>query len=59
MLDEPAELKPNAKVKVIAPDAEEDVTRDFARLSEPAFQKIWGQPARCRLRQTLIAARSF
>ena len=44
VLDEPAELKPNAKVKVIAPDAEDDVTRDFARLSEPAFQKIWDNP---------------
>ena len=44
VLDEPAELKPNAKVKVIAPDVEDDVARDFARLSEPAFQKIWDNP---------------
>ena len=44
VLDEPAELKPNDKVKVIAPDADEDVVRDFARLSEPAFHKIWDNP---------------
>jgi len=44
VLDEPADLKPNDKVKVIAPDADEEVVRDFARLSEPAFQKIWDNP---------------
>jgi len=43
VLDEPADLKPNDKVKVIAPDGD-DVTRDFARLSESAFQKIWDNP---------------
>ena len=44
VLDEPADLKPNDKVKVIAPDADEELVRDFARLSEPAFQKIWDNP---------------
>ena len=44
VLDEPAHLKPNARVKVIAPDADEtesDSAADFARLSEPAFRAIW------------------
>ena len=46
VLDEPSQLKPNAKVKVIAADIEEgsDLTGDFARLSEPAFAKIWNNP---------------
>jgi hypothetical protein len=40
VLDEPAKLKPNDKVKVIA-DGDDDLTVDFARLSESSFQKIW------------------
>ena len=47
VLDEPAQLKPNAKVKVIAADADETdggLTEACARLSEPAFQKIWDNP---------------
>jgi hypothetical protein len=47
VLDEPAGLKPNAKVKVIAPDADEPnggIADDFARLSEPAFRAIWDNP---------------
>jgi hypothetical protein len=40
VLDEPAKLKPNDKVKVIA-DGDDDLTADFARLSESSFQKIW------------------
>ena len=47
VLDEPARLKPNAKVKVIAPDTDEleaGLTGDFARLSEPAFRAIWDNP---------------
>ena len=47
MLDEPARLKPNAKVKVIAADANEadgGVADDFACLSEPAFRAIWDNP---------------
>jgi len=44
VLDDPAELQPNVKVKVIAPDAEDEVVRDFSHLSEPAFQKIWDNP---------------
>jgi hypothetical protein len=43
VLDEPADLKPNDKVKIIAPDGD-DVVRDFVRLSEPVFQKIWDNP---------------
>ena len=48
MLDEPARLKPNAKVKVIAPDVDEadgGLAGDFARLSEPAFRAIWDNDA--------------
>ena len=45
VLDEPARLKPNAKVKVLAEDdAAGHLPADFARLSEPAFQKIWDNP---------------
>ena len=47
MLDEPARLKPNAKVKVIAADADDangGLADDFARLSEPAFRAIWDNP---------------
>ena len=47
MLDEPARLKPNAKVKVIAADADETddgLAGDCARLSEPAFRAIWDNP---------------
>ena len=45
VLDEPARLKPNAKVRVIAADEMDgDLTQAYARLSEPAFQKIWDNP---------------
>jgi hypothetical protein len=45
VLDEPAQLKPNAKVTVLAPDANDDgVAEACARLSEPTFQKIWDNP---------------
>ena len=47
VLDEPARLKPNTKVKVIAVDGDEadgNLSEEFARLSEPAFQKIWNNP---------------
>ena len=43
VLDEPARLKPNAKVKVITADADEadgGLAGEFTRLSEPVFQKI-------------------
>ena len=46
VLDEPAQLKTNAKVKVIA-DVDEtngDLTDACARLSEPAFRAIWDNP---------------
>lgn len=45
VLDEPAQLKPNARVTVLAPDADDENLADAcARLSEPAFQKIWDNP---------------
>jgi hypothetical protein len=45
VLDEPAQLKPNDKVKVITSDASDDtLTNGCARLSESAFQKIWDNP---------------
>ena len=44
VLDEPADLKPNQKVKVVAADSGDEIVRDFSRLSEPAFQKIWDNP---------------
>ena len=47
ILDEPTTLKPNAKVKVIPLEADggpDGLTRDFATLAEPAFQKIWDNP---------------
>ena len=47
VLDEPARLKPNAKVKVITADADEvdgGLAGEFARLSEPAFRAIWDNP---------------
>lgn len=45
MLDEPARLKPNAKVKVLAPDSEDDdLTKACAKLSESTFKKIWDNP---------------
>ncbi len=47
VLDEPARLKPNAKVKVVAADADEldgGLAGDFARLSEPTFRAIWDNP---------------
>jgi hypothetical protein len=47
VLDEPAQLKPNAKVKVIALDEDapaDSLVSDCARLSEPAFRAIWDNP---------------
>jgi hypothetical protein len=47
VLDEPASLKPNEKVKVLAPDADEagsNLTSDFARLSEDSFRAVWDNP---------------
>ena len=47
VLDEPARLKLNAKVKVIAADSDElegGLAGDFARLSEPVFRTIWDNP---------------
>jgi hypothetical protein len=45
VLDEPLVLKPNTKVKVIAPEQGDDsLMEDCSRLSEAAFQKIWDNP---------------
>ena len=47
VLDEPAWLKTDDKVKVIAADADETdggLVDAFLHLSEPAFQKIWDNP---------------
>jgi hypothetical protein len=47
VLDEPARLKPNAKVKVITADADYvdgGLAGEFARLAEPAFRAIWDNP---------------
>jgi hypothetical protein len=47
ILDEPANLKPNTKVSVIVSDQDEsdaEVAKAFARISEPAFEKIWDNP---------------
>jgi hypothetical protein len=47
VLDEPARLKPNAKVKVLAPDADDAdgaLADECARLSEPTFRAIWDNP---------------
>jgi hypothetical protein len=45
VLDEPARLKLNDRVTVIAPDVDNDGLADgCARLSESTFQKIWDNP---------------
>ncbi|HMP84033.1 MAG TPA: hypothetical protein PKA41_15140 [Verrucomicrobiota bacterium] len=48
VLDEPASLKANAKVKVIAfedtDDTHDGLTAGCARLSEPTFRTIWDNP---------------
>ncbi len=44
VLDEPAQLKPNAKVTVLAPDDDDRLATACAHLSAPAFQKIWDNP---------------
>ena len=46
-MDEPASLKPNAKVMVLATDAEEtevNLEGDFSRLSESSFRAVWDNP---------------
>lgn len=46
VLDEPADLKPNTKVKIIASNARDasGLAGDFAVLSEPVLKKIWDNP---------------
>jgi hypothetical protein len=47
VLDEPALLRPNTKVKIIAADTgetDESLTGACSLLSEPAFREIWDNP---------------
>ncbi len=45
VLDEPALLKPNDKLTVIALDADDDGLADgWGRLSGSVFNQIWGNP---------------
>jgi hypothetical protein len=47
VLDEPASLKLNTKVKILAPETGEtdaDLAQDCARASEAVFNKIWDNP---------------
>ena len=44
VLDEPARLTPNAKVTVIVPDPNDELSGECSRLGESAFQKIWDNP---------------
>jgi hypothetical protein len=46
VLDEPANLRPNTKVKILAlADPEStSLATEFAVLSEPVFKKIWDNP---------------
>ena len=42
VLDEPAGLEPNTKVKVLVVDeSDSGFASEFTRLSEAAFQRIW------------------
>jgi hypothetical protein len=46
-LDEPADLAPNTRVKIIAPSQGEqngELEREFTALSEESFKKIWDNP---------------
>jgi hypothetical protein len=47
VLDEPARLRVNSRVKVILMDADDKehcIVGDFARLSENSFRAIWDNP---------------
>ena len=47
VLDEPADLEPNTKVKIIVPGVGENervLVDDFARASQATFQKVWDNP---------------
>ena len=47
VLDEPAKLEPNTKVRVIVPENGEtasEISESCARLSEAAFGKVWDNP---------------
>jgi hypothetical protein len=44
ILDEPADLAPNTRVKILAPNAGENdasLAGEFAAMSETTFGKIW------------------
>jgi hypothetical protein len=47
VLDDPVELKPNSRVKIIPVEnglTDADIIRGCTRLSESVFQKIWDNP---------------
>ncbi len=47
VLDEPANLEPNTKVRIVVPDQGETTTEmaeSCARLSEGTFRTIWDNP---------------
>src|ERR1035441_10236426 len=61
VLEEPVKLTAHTKLKVIVAEegetfSNDDLSRWFLRLSEPAFANVWDN-ARCRLRQTIVVAR--
>ena len=44
VLDEPADLEPNTKVKVLVPTAgepESSLVKDFTKVSEESFRAVW------------------
>ncbi len=47
VLDEPAALEPNMKLRVLLPEdgeTETEIVRVCAQLSEPVFEKVWDNP---------------
>ena len=47
VLDEPIDLKPDTRVRVVVPEIGEtdaEIVQICARMSEPAFKKIWDNP---------------
>jgi len=47
VLDQPAQLELNARVKVLAPDldeTDEETIKSCAHLSESVFSRIWDNP---------------
>jgi len=47
VLDEPAALEPNMKLRVLLPEdgeTEAEIVQACAQLSEPVFAKVWDNP---------------